>query len=43
MCTHELSIPEPSSFEVEISADKLERYKSLGINQILARTDPSRR
>jgi hypothetical protein len=30
----ELLIPEPSSFKVEISAEKLERYKSPDTDQI---------
>jgi hypothetical protein len=34
--TAEPLVPEPSSFEVEIAIEKLKRYKSLGIDQILA-------
>jgi hypothetical protein len=29
-------VPEPSSFEVEITIEKLKRHKSPGIDQILA-------
>jgi hypothetical protein len=32
--TAEPLVPEPSSFEVEISIEKLKRYKSPGIDQI---------
>jgi hypothetical protein len=31
-----LFVPEPSSFETEIAIEKLERYKSPDIDQILA-------
>jgi hypothetical protein len=34
--TAESLVPEPSSSEVEIAIEKLERYKSSGIDQILA-------
>jgi hypothetical protein len=34
--TSEPLVTEPSSFEVETAIEKLERYKSPGINQILA-------
>jgi hypothetical protein len=34
-------IPEPSSFEVEITIEKLKRYKSPGIDQILAELIPA--
>jgi hypothetical protein len=36
MHTAELLVPEPSSFEVKIAIEKLTRYKSPGIDQILA-------
>jgi hypothetical protein len=36
MYTAEPSVPECSSFQVEITIEKLKRYKSLGIDQILA-------
>jgi hypothetical protein len=32
-----LLVPGPSSFEVEIATAKLKRYRSPGINQILAK------
>jgi hypothetical protein len=35
MHTVELLVPEPQSFEVDIAIEKLKRYKSVGINQIL--------
>jgi hypothetical protein len=34
MNTAELLLPEPSSFEIEVVIEKLERYKSRGIDQI---------
>jgi hypothetical protein len=34
--TAEPLVPKPSSFEVEIAIEKLKRYKSPGIDQILA-------
>jgi hypothetical protein len=36
MHTAESFIPEPSSFEVEIALERLNQYKSLGTDQILA-------
>jgi hypothetical protein len=36
MHASESLVPEPSLFDVEIAIEKLERYKSLGINQILS-------
>jgi hypothetical protein len=36
MHTAEPLVPEPSSFEVEITIGKLKRHKSPGIDQILA-------
>jgi hypothetical protein len=36
-------VPEPSPFEVEVVTEKLKKYKSPGIYQIAAESDPDRR